>query len=199
MPFSRQELVDPVTGARLRFVSVGADTVAMELTVDGDWSAGPPHVHPRQTERLRVLDGSFRALVDGRVELVGPGDEVAVPPATAHTIRLAGPSGRLAVEFSPALRTGEMFETMFGAEFPRRPPALVPSPLRAWVESLGFGDEIRYLWPRRVAAVVTALLVGAALATRGSRPGRRARGRGSSSRATRRSRPRGRATPTRAR
>ena len=166
MPSPGQMLVDPVTGARLRFVSVTAKAVAMELDVSGEWSAGPVHVHPRQTERLGVLDGSFRALVDGRVDVVGPGDEVAVPPSTTHTIELLGPTGRLAVEFSPALRTAEMFETMFSPDSPRRPPAFVPSPLRAWVESLGFSDEIRYLWPRRAVAMFVVVLVGAALAAR---------------------------------
>ena len=151
----------------------------MELAVEGDWSAGPLHVHPRQTERLRVLEGAFESLVDGRLGELGAGDEVTVPPATTHTIRLVGPSGRLEVEFSPALRTGEMFETMFSARSPRRPPRFVPGALRAWVESFGFGDEIRYLWPRRLAAMIAATLVAAAAmtASRGSRPGRRVPGR----------------------
>lgn len=161
-----QELTDPVTGARLRFLATSASTggaaVRMRLAAQSGWSAGPRHVHPRQTERLRVLAGSFEAHVGPRTRPLTAGDEVEVPPRTRHTISLLGYEGEL--EFEPALRTGEMFETMYSSEFPRRPPEFVPSAVRAWVESGGFSDEIRFLWPRRLtAALVAALAAGAIL------------------------------------
>jgi quercetin dioxygenase-like cupin family protein len=158
-----QELTDPVTGARLRFLatagSTGGASVRMRIAVDSGWSAGPRHVHPRQTERMQVLAGSFEAQVGSWTRPLGPGDEIEVPPRTRHTISLVGDEGELEVEFEPALRTDEMFETMYSAGFPRRPPRFVPSAVRAIAESRGFRDEIRFLWPRRAAA-----LLGVALA-----------------------------------
>lgn len=163
-----QELTDPVTGARLRFLATAASTggaaVRMRLAVRSGWSAGPRHVHPRQTERLWVLAGSFEAHLGRQTRPLEAGDEVEVPPRTRHTISLLGSEGELEVEFEPALRSDEMFETMYSSDFPRRPPEFVPSAVRAWVESGGFRDEIRFLWPRRVtAALVVALAAGAIL------------------------------------
>lgn len=162
-----QELEDPVTGARLRFLATAASTggaaVRMRLTAPSGWSAGPRHVHPHQTERLRVLGGSFEAVIDGKTRPLGPGEDVEVPPETRHTIALLGAAGELEVEFEPALRTEQMFEAMYVADNPRRPPGFVPSALRAWIESRGFGDEIRFLWPRQAMIALAAALLGAVL------------------------------------
>lgn len=169
-----QDLVDPVTGARLRFLATAASTggaaVRMRILAPSGWSAGPPHVHPHQTERLRVLTGPFEAKIGRGTRQLAPGDEIEVPPETRHTITLVGIAGELEVEFEPALRTEEMFEAMYVAGFPRRPPAFVPSGVRAWIESRGFGDEIRFLWPRRMGLAAAAGLVGGvALAIRSRR------------------------------
>lgn len=136
----------------------------MELEVGEGWSAGPLHLHPAQSERMRVLAGVFQARSGEEERVLGAGDGIQVPPSTPHTIRLLGESGVLEAEFAPALRTEELFEVMFSAGLPRRPPGFVPVALRAWVESRGFSDEIRYLWPRRVVTVfaAAALLVLAA-------------------------------------
>jgi mannose-6-phosphate isomerase-like protein (cupin superfamily) len=148
-----QELVDRGMGARLRFVdtegSTGGASVRMELSVSSGWSAGPLHVHPRQTERLRVIDGVFRGRLGDEVRALGAGEMLEVPPQTPHTVELASRQGAFELEYRPALRTAELFETMFGAR-PRRPPGFVPGAVRALAESRGFGDEIRYVWPRRV-------------------------------------------------
>ena len=54
---------------------------------------------------------------------------------------------------------------MFAADGRWRPPAFVPAPLRALVESIGYRSEIRYVWPGRVIATGVGLslivLVGA--------------------------------------
>ena len=169
MPRPGQELTDPITKAQLRFDETSASSsgrdVRMELRVESGWSAGPVHVHPRQTELLRVVEGCFRAHIGPHSRILRPPDELPVPPATSHTIELVGARGTLDVSFSPAFRTDELFETMFSPRSPARPPAFVPGALRAWVESRGFTDEIRYLWPRRTAilAGATVFLVAVAL------------------------------------
>src|SRR5215213_9229000 len=169
MPRTGQELTDPVTQAHLRFEETSASSegrgVRMRLQAKAGWSAGPKHVHPLQTELLRVVDGTFRAHLGGRDLVLRPGDELPVPPETSHTVELIGAHGTLDVSFEPALRTDVLFETMFAPDSPSRPPAFVPSILRAWIESRGFGNEIRYLWPRRIA-LVGAVAVALALAAR---------------------------------
>jgi mannose-6-phosphate isomerase-like protein (cupin superfamily) len=161
VPDVGQELTDPNTGARLRFVrtadsSAGASAL-VKLDVLEGWSAGPLHVHPLQTERIRVVDGTFHVRCDDEERFLQSGDLIAVPLDTRHTIRLVGASGILEAEFVPALRTDELFETMF-SNGPRRPPGYVPAVLRAWVESRGYCQEIRYLWPRRAAALLAVVV-----------------------------------------
>jgi len=169
MPRTGQELTDPVTQAHLRFEETSASSegrgVRMRLQTKAGWSAGPKHVHPLQTELLRVVEGTFRAHLGRRDLVLRPGDELPVPPETRHTVELLGAQGTLDVSFEPALRTDLLFETMFAPDSPSRPPAFVPSILRAWIESRGFGNEIRYLWPRRIA-LVAAVAVALALAAR---------------------------------
>ena len=167
MPKLGQELTDPDTGARLRFLrtsnsSEGESTVVTLDVLEG-WSAGPLHVHPLQSERMLVVEGVFNLRRGNEERELRVGDRIEVGPRTAHTISVVGEAGTLEAEFAPSLRTDELFEVMFSATWPRRPPGFVPAAVRAWVESRGFGDEIRYLWPRRVggmfgvAAVLTLI------------------------------------------
>jgi mannose-6-phosphate isomerase-like protein (cupin superfamily) len=164
VPNVGQELTDPDTGARLRFLrtsrsSEGESTVVTLDVLEG-WSAGPLHVHPWQSERMTVVEGVFNVRRGDEERQLCVGDRIEVGPRTAHTISVVGETGTLEAEFAPSLRTDELFEVMFSATWPRRPPAFVPAALRAWVESRGFGDEIRYLWPRRLGGmfVTTAAL-----------------------------------------
>src|SRR5438067_395998 len=118
----------------------------MELEGGPGWSAGPLHVHPGQIERITVLDGQVRWRVGSETGLAAAGGEIRVPPDTRHTVANAGDRNvRLQVHFEPRLRTAEMFAEMYGAGDAWRPSAWVPPGLRAFVESRGYGEEIRYL------------------------------------------------------
>jgi hypothetical protein len=136
----------------------------MELEAPGGWTAGPLHVHPRAQERLTVLEGRLEARYGRFRRPAVAGDVVVVPPGVPHTVR-AESAVRLRVEFDPPLRTDRLFFEMYGGGG-RAPSRLLPAWLRAWLESRGYGDEIRYLWPRRV--LLTALALGT-LVTAGER------------------------------
>jgi len=61
------------------------------------------HVHPRQEERLEVLDGGLELVVGGVRHVLGPGEAMAVPPGTPHRQRAAGAgAGRVRVQQRPA-------------------------------------------------------------------------------------------------
>jgi mannose-6-phosphate isomerase-like protein (cupin superfamily) len=160
VPDLGQKLTDRDTGARLRFVrtanSSGGESTVVSLHVLGGWSAGPLHVHPLQSERMLVVEGVFNLRRGNEERELRVGDRIEVGPRTAHTISVIGEAGTLEAEFAPSLRTDELFEVMFSANWPRRPPGFVPAALRAWIESRGFGDEIRYLWPRRIGGMFVA-------------------------------------------
>jgi mannose-6-phosphate isomerase-like protein (cupin superfamily) len=78
-----------------------------ELTAAG---SGPPlHVHTRQTEIFRFLEGSYEVEVDGRRLAVETGDVVIVPPGARHTFRNVGRTmARLSFILTPA-GSGEQF------------------------------------------------------------------------------------------
>lgn len=160
MAYRGQELTDPDTHARLRFLETAesskGEAVTVALEVREGWSAGPLHVHPAQRERLRVDAGVFHVRSGDEQRVLRAGDEIDVARGTPHTVRLMGSAGAIVAEFAPALRTEELFEIMFSGRWPRRPPSFVPSAIRAWVESRGFAGEIRYLWPRRAVTLIAA-------------------------------------------
>jgi len=53
--------------------------------------AGPPlHVHHDQDEYWRVLEGTFRFVVDGREILAGPGADIFAPRGSVHTFQNIG-------------------------------------------------------------------------------------------------------------
>ncbi|HEV2873573.1 MAG TPA: cupin domain-containing protein [Thermoleophilaceae bacterium] len=58
-----------------------------------------PHVHPRQSERHEVIEGSFRIQTGGLERLLGPGEVVETPAGTPH--RHTG-DGRVRVQIRPA-------------------------------------------------------------------------------------------------
>jgi quercetin dioxygenase-like cupin family protein len=162
-----QTIEDPQTRAVARFVataeSSNGEAVVLEVDAPPGWSAGPLHEHPEQVELVSVLSGRLRARIEHDEGVCASGEDLTLAPGTPHTVENPGPGpARLRVEFSPALRTDRLFEVMYGrAEGPRlseRVPALV----RAWLESRGFPEEIRYVWPRRAMVVALYALVAAA-------------------------------------
>jgi mannose-6-phosphate isomerase-like protein (cupin superfamily) len=51
----------------------------------------PPNVHARAQELFFVLKGKGRALCDGEMRLIEPGDAIVVQPGTEHVIENIGP------------------------------------------------------------------------------------------------------------
>lgn len=66
------------------------------------WSL-PPHLHHGSAETIYVLEGEFEMTIDGRSELVRPGESCHIPPEVLHcSENVAHTSGRRVVIFSPA-------------------------------------------------------------------------------------------------
>ena len=135
MPDLGQELTDPDTGARLRFrrTSKSSEGESTVVTLDVLEGWSAGPLHVHPLQSERML------VVDGVFNLRRANEE-------------------------RELRVGDRIDVAPGTVHTiRRPPGFVPAALRAWVESRGFGDEIRYLWPRRVgglfgvAAVLTLI------------------------------------------
>jgi hypothetical protein len=98
---------------RLRFDRVDPEALVMEASYSGEAGMPPMHLHPSQTERFEVLEGSMKTKIgneDGHYEV---GEVFEVPAGTPHQMAAQGPT-RMRWEVRPALRTAEFFERLYG-------------------------------------------------------------------------------------
>jgi mannose-6-phosphate isomerase-like protein (cupin superfamily) len=82
-------------------------------------NGGLMHIHPHQEERFIVETGAL-LVWRGRERIrIGPGEDVRIPPGTAHTWR-AETESRFTAEFRPALRTWDFFREVLVLPTDRR-------------------------------------------------------------------------------
>jgi quercetin dioxygenase-like cupin family protein len=161
MTHAGDEMFNPRTGQRMRFLLTAADTggelMRAETVNPPTGVAEPTHVHPRQESRAEVTAGALRFVVDGEPRVVRAGEAITIFAGTPHHFVNDGDEDAVAIqEFRPALRSEELFVTLF--ELARRgelDERGMPSLLRLAVLVPEFADEIRVVsppWPlQRVA------------------------------------------------
>jgi quercetin dioxygenase-like cupin family protein len=146
-------LHNPVTGELLRFVETSADTggeyVLVECVVAPGGVVAAAHVHPRQTERFEVIEGSvgFRT---GNGEIVATaGEKITVPAGTPHKFWNAGDSDAVfRCEIRPALQFERLIETMFTlAADGKTNTKGMPNPLRLAVIANAHFEDVRLPFP----------------------------------------------------
>jgi len=136
------------TGQRMTFQVTAQDSDGALLRIDSYNPPGPfepVHVHPMQESSAEVLSGSLVFMVRGREIRLGPGDRDVIPPNTPHTFRNEGPGEAHSImEFRPALRIAEFFETLFVlAQRGELTAGGMPSLLQIALSGPAFGSEIR--------------------------------------------------------
>lgn len=111
---------NPVTGQRLTFLLIGADSGGELFRAEGAFPpggfAGVEHIHPYQDEHFEVLAGKAAFKVEGVERVLGEGQTIDVPAGTRHTFSNAGDDEmRVSFEFRPAPESTERFyELYFG-------------------------------------------------------------------------------------
>jgi quercetin dioxygenase-like cupin family protein len=161
-------LENPVTGEVLIFHRTARDTggeaVLVETIVRPGGFVAEAHVHPYQTERFEVLQGSLGLRVGGEEVVAGPGEVLTVEPGTRHRFWNAGDDEvRFLCEVRPALEFESLIETMFtlaaGGKTNRKG---MPNPLRLAVIARAHFDTVRLpfppAWLQRAALAVGAPL-----------------------------------------
>lgn len=173
-------LEHPITGERLRWRQVAADTDGRLLQADiwmrpGGFVAAA-HVHPLQEEKFEVIAGTAAFVLDGKESTASAGEIVTVPAGHPHVWWNFGDDEvHVLVELRPALRTEVFFETFFGlARDGKVTSKGLPHLLQLAVIIRAFRPEIRLATPP--PAVQTALFAPLALIGRllGRRPSYRA-------------------------
>ncbi|HYY77347.1 MAG TPA: cupin domain-containing protein [Gaiellaceae bacterium] len=140
---------NPVTGERILFRRTAAETggelVEIEVSVQAGGGVAAPHVHPYQTERFEVLEGTLELRQRRRRLTASPGDVVTVTPGTPHSFRNVGEGeARFTCEVRPALGFERFIETMFAlATDGKTNRKGMPSPLRLAVIANAHFDDVR--------------------------------------------------------
>jgi quercetin dioxygenase-like cupin family protein len=155
-----REIYNPRTGQRMRFLDTDeapGELLRIETVNPPTAIAEPEHVHPRQESNARVISGTLRFTVEGRERRLEPGESITIPAGTPHFFLNDGAEDAVAIqELRPALRTAEMFATLFGlAEQGKIDARGMPSLLTLARLGPVFADEIRVTsppWPVQRAA-----------------------------------------------
>jgi mannose-6-phosphate isomerase-like protein (cupin superfamily) len=115
-----RRVVDSPGVGRLEVMQTGASTGGALVAVIARYRPAsrrpPPHYHPAQEERFRILAGRMTAVVDGRTLQLAVGDELVLPPRTVHQFWNAGPDeAAVAWETRPALRTDRLLVDLWSS------------------------------------------------------------------------------------
>jgi quercetin dioxygenase-like cupin family protein len=144
---------NPVTGERITFLATSADTdgeaVVIETVVQPDGFVAAAHVHPSQSERFAVAEGTLGLKVGGEKLTLGPGEVAVVEAGTTHKFWNAGDEPvRFVCEVRPALQFESLLETMFAlAADGKTNRKGLPNPLRLAVIAKAHFDTVRLPLP----------------------------------------------------
>ena len=142
-------LENPVTGERMRFIETATDTdgekVVVELTLAPTGFVAMPHVHPYQTERFEITEGTVNFKLGREHVVAKAGDIVIVEPGTPHKFwNASGETARFITEVRPALQFERLIETMFSlAADGKTSKKGMPNPLRLAVVAKHHFDDAR--------------------------------------------------------
>ena len=111
-------LENPVTGERAVFRRTAADTggeaLDYELSFIPQGFVTREHLHQSQDELHDVLEGRLGLVLNGKEQVLEPGDSVTVTAGTPHRL-FPVDDGQVRVHFElkPALRTQQLLELFF--------------------------------------------------------------------------------------
>lgn len=161
MAHQGQEISNPRTGQRMKFVQLAPGELRIETLNPPTNVREPTHVHPRQESGAEVLSGSLVFEVSGERRAVGAGETITILAGIPHRFWNEGPAEARAIQFfRPALDIAAFFETLFAlAQRGELDDKGVPKPLPLAALVSEFADEIRPVtppWPllRAVAATL---------------------------------------------
>jgi quercetin dioxygenase-like cupin family protein len=164
-----QEIINPRTGQRLRFVELTERQLRIETVNPPTTEREPLHVHPKQESGCEVAAGSLVWEVAGQRRVVSAGESITVPANTPHRFWNEGREDARSTQFvRPALDTAAFFETLFAlAQRDQLDASGMPKllPLMAMVGE--FGDEIRPVSPPWPVLRALAVAIGPLAKVRG--------------------------------
>ena len=109
------QLDNPVSKERFTIRARGAEALVLDVSVPPDMVRPPAHLHRSQQESFEVLRGQVTVQTGRQRHILGPGDRIAVAPATPHTWWNSGHNEAVVrAEFRPPGQAQSFFETFCG-------------------------------------------------------------------------------------
>ena len=109
---------NPRTGQTMIFRKTGKETngALLEIECYNPMSDArePIHIHPRQDSSNEVLSGQLHFWVDGKTNIIGPGEHIDIPAGVPHCFWNENNTiAHHLARFSPALTIADFFDTYF--------------------------------------------------------------------------------------
>ena len=143
------QIENPVTGERIVFHETAAETngerVVFETIVQPGGFVASAHLHPFQTERFEVLEGTLGMRRGKEKVELGAGETVVVEPGTPHKFWNAGEGEvRFVCTVTPALQFERLIATMYSlAAAGKTNRKGMPNPIRLAVIANHHFDDVR--------------------------------------------------------
>ena len=147
------KIVNARTGQTMIFLQTGAETNGKLLDVESfnpkSDMREPIHVHPKQESSAKVISGKLHFLVNGKEQIVGPGEQIIIPSGVPHCFWNDDDIEAHSIQqFSPALRIDEFFESFFAlAKDGKLSEKGMPPFFQLPLMGLKYKDEIRVTAP----------------------------------------------------
>jgi mannose-6-phosphate isomerase-like protein (cupin superfamily) len=112
------QIINSRTGQIMKFLKTGADTNGQVLQIDcispPSPAREPEHIHPFQENRFEIISGDCHFMVNGKEQVMGPGQSISIPAKTRHYFWNEGTvDAHYIQEFKPALDIAGFFDTFF--------------------------------------------------------------------------------------
>lgn len=153
------------TGQRMIFLKTGKETNGNLLEINSfnpkTEMMEPIHVHPRQESSAEVIAGKLHFLVNGKEQVLGPGEKIVIPAGAPHRFWNEDEEEAESVQrFSPALTIDEFFETFFAlANDGKLKDDGMPPFLQLPLMGLKHKNDIRVISPPWALQLVTYVIL----------------------------------------
>ena len=147
------QITNPRTGQVMIFLKTSTETNRELLQIECfsphtlEWE--PEHIHPFQENSFEIISGSCIFQLDGKEQVVGPGQSINIPANVPHHFWNASDTvAHYIQEFRPALKIDRFFETFFAlARDGKLNKKGIPNLFHTSIIGLAYKDEIRLTKP----------------------------------------------------
>lgn len=147
------QITNPRTGQVMIFIKTSAETNGELLQIEcfspPTLEREPEHIHPFQQNSFAIISGHCVFLIDGKEQVVGPGQSINIPANVRHHFWNEGDTvAHYIQEFRPALKIDTFFETFFAlAKDAKLNKNGIPGLFHVSIIGLAHKDEIRLTNP----------------------------------------------------